>query len=355
MKIKFLKAFYGDSILISFEDNEGIKRNILIDGGIAETYKLNKGPKGNPVYGELKDVIDNVRLNEQCIDLLIITHIDDDHIAGILKWFDEDVNAFELVKEVWFNSGGLIADWLKETENQDLKHFINPEKKLLTSIKQGKEFSEYIFEKKIWSKKIILQGETHRMFGLEFNILSPNKYKLEKLLKEWKKKDIDLKTAVKGNDYSLSLKEHIENDNFEEDTTYPNGSSIAFILTYKGSHLLFLGDSHPSIIIEGLKLFGYSEKKPIKSKLIKISHHGSKGNTNIELLNCIDSDIFVVSTNGQNFEHPHKQFLARLINQKEACKIYFNYEERINLIFSKDDRKSYPNFKPLPITEEFEI
>lgn len=38
MKVKFLPAFNGDSILITFMDNENQERNILIDGGTPKTY-----------------------------------------------------------------------------------------------------------------------------------------------------------------------------------------------------------------------------------------------------------------------------------------------------------------------------
>jgi hypothetical protein len=355
MKINFLKAFNGDSILISFVDKEGENRNILIDGGISETYKLNKGPKGKPVYGELKTTIDSIRNSNVFIDLLIITHIDDDHIGGILKWFDEDIDAYKIVKKVWFNSGGLIANFLNEIENIDLRHFINPLKDSQTSVNQGIEFSEYIFDKRIWDREIKLQTNIIKTFGLEFKILSPNNAKINNLLKDWRKKDPDLLTAARENDYRKSLKEYIESDIFEQDNATPNGSSIAFVLNYEGNNLLFLGDSHPTVIIEGLNHFGYSENNPIKAELVKISHHGSKGNTNVELLKCIDSKKYVISTDGRSHEHPHKQCLARLINEKRDCNIYFNYKERMEMIFSKQDKIDFPEFNVFAITNDFEL
>ena len=199
MKIKFLKAFNGDSILISFDDEAHQSRNILIDGGIGGTYKTEKNSKGKPEFGDLKIVIDNLRLKNEFIDLLIITHIDDDHIGGILKWFDSDLEAADLVKKVWFNSGGLIAEFLKKPENRELSHFIDPTKTPQTSIDQGIEFSKYILEKGIWDRKVILQGDVFSELGLKFTILSPNKPKLEKLLKEWRKIEPDLKTSAKAN------------------------------------------------------------------------------------------------------------------------------------------------------------
>jgi beta-lactamase superfamily II metal-dependent hydrolase len=339
MKIKFLKAFNGDSIHISFKDEEGARRNILIDGGVGETYITKKGKKGKPEFGELKKVVEEIKDSGQLIDLMIITHIDEDHIDGILKWFDEDKNAYKLISEVWFNSGSLIAEHLKSEENKDLQHFINPNKTTLTSVNQGIEFSQYINDKGIWERKIILQGNTITRFGVEFKFLSPDREKLKALLVEWKKKDPCLKTGAKEPDYSISLKEHIEKDKFEQDTACPNGSSIAFILTFKGKSFLLLGDSHPSVIVDGLKIFEYSDEKRLNAELVKISHHGSKGNTSCELLSMIDSKSYIISTNGKSHQHPHKQFLARLINEKENCNIYFNYEERMKMIFSEDDRK----------------
>ena len=85
MTIKFLQAFNGDCILISLKDDNGFNRNILVDGGIGETYKLDKRNKGKPIYGPLKTIITNLKDNHKIIDLLILTHNDDDHIGGILK------------------------------------------------------------------------------------------------------------------------------------------------------------------------------------------------------------------------------------------------------------------------------
>jgi glyoxylase-like metal-dependent hydrolase (beta-lactamase superfamily II) len=157
IKIKFLKAFNGDSILLSFIDDKGKDTNILIDGGTSQTYKTEKGSKGKPEYGELKATIENIRESGQYIDLLIITHTDEDHIAGIIKWFKEDLKADILIKEIWFNSGEIIAKWFKEEENKDLCHYIT-EKTELTSINQGIEFSKLISEKGIARKEIIIQG-----------------------------------------------------------------------------------------------------------------------------------------------------------------------------------------------------
>lgn len=357
MKVKFLKADNGDCILISLRDVDGSSKNILIDGGIKKTYKTDKGSKGKPEFGELKTVIDTIRNSEKYIDLLIITHIDEDHIGGIIKWFNDDENAFKLIKEVWFNSGKGIATFLKKPANKDLEHEIHPDKTTFTSLKQGIDFSSYITEKGILFTDIILQGDIHRRFGYDFKILSPNKTKLEILLKEWKTKDPDISTASKPkpNDYAKTIKEHLAKDIFLEDNAYPNGSSIAFILSKGEENFLFLGDSHPSVILEGLAKFNFCEDNPLIAKFVKVSHHGSKGNTNIELLKCINSKNYVISTDGSGDQHPSKQLLSRLIKENEDCNIYFNYKKRMEMIFSEQDREDYPNFNPIAITNDFEF
>lgn len=355
MKIKFLKAFNGDSIHIRYNDDKGEKRNILIDGGLQGTYKIDKGPKGKPIFGEIKETIDQIRTNGELIDLLIITHIDQDHIGGILKWFDEDEEAYKLVHEVWFNSGGLIADWLKLEENPDLDDYITPEKTTKTSAKQGIKFGKYIQEKEIWYRNVIIQGEEMKRYGLDFKFLSPTKKGLERLLKEWKKEDPNTKTSAKLNDYSTSLKDHIFNDKFEKDNSIPNESSIAFILTYKDNKLLFTGDAYSDALLKGLNHFKYTEENPLEAKLIKLPHHGSKGNLSYQLLKCIKTDTYIVSSNGDTHQLPDKQLLARLINYDANSKIYFNYKNRMDMIFSTEDKIDYPDFKAIPITEEFEF
>ena len=69
MKVKFLKADNGDSILLSFKDDTGNKKNILIDGGMPKTYF------GNGKYGDLYDTIEDIKRKNEKIDLLILTHI----------------------------------------------------------------------------------------------------------------------------------------------------------------------------------------------------------------------------------------------------------------------------------------
>lgn len=353
MKIDFLKAFQGDCIHISLTDSDGNARNIIIDGGIGDTYRKDKGPKGKPVDGEFKELIDRIKDDKQYVDLLIITHVDDDHIGGVLEWFKQEPNAYQMIREVWFNSGKKIADWLKEKENEDVNRKFGDGAILATSIPQGVDFGKYIQEKGILSERIILQGDKLERFGVVFRIISPNREKLEKLLKGWKIKDPLLQTAGKPHDYDESINQHLASDTFSEDTAYPNGSSIAFILTASEKDFLFLGDAHPSVIVQGLDFFEIRQELPLVAEFVKVSHHGSKFNTDETMLDCVSTDKYVISTNGDDNQHPHKKLLARILKKNQACTLYFNYKERTDMIFSSVDHEDYPDMTLLDTKDAF--
>lgn len=349
MKIKFLKAFNGDSILISFKEGQN-SRNILIDGGMPATY-IQKGKNGKPEYGELKETIDTIRERNEKIDLLVLTHVDDDHVGGVLKWFEKDEDAHKLIGKVWFNSGRLISQYFDEEENKDNLLTLNPDETTLTSIGQGVKFEDYIESKGIWDRSIVIALEYIEYLGIKFKILSPGPDKLKLLLGKWEKEASEsLDTSADKNDYDLTLTEHIASDKFKEDPAIHNGSSIAFILTFEKKNFVFLADAHPTVVVNSLKEFGYSKEKPLKAELVKISHHGSKANNSIEMLELIDASKYIISTNGDKHAHPNKKTLARLASVNDNCEVFFNYPEQIEKIFSENDYSDFPNFRPMQIS-----
>lgn len=72
LKIKLLPAGYGDCILISIDSVENV--NILIDGGLSETYDK-----------YLKKEVAHILALNQKLNLVISTHMDNDHISGLVK------------------------------------------------------------------------------------------------------------------------------------------------------------------------------------------------------------------------------------------------------------------------------
>lgn len=341
MKMKFLQAFNGDCIWISFMENEK-PINILIDGGPSTTYFYKDKNDGKIKDSDLKKLIDYIKIKDEKLDLVILTHIDDDHIDGFLKWFSKDENAIIYIKEIWFNSGRIIKKYLTDTESE-----VNPvefkEKTNLTSVKQGVDFENYILKKGVWDERVVQQGAIIDWKRVSFQMLSPSKGKLEKLLKEWKKKAPEsLLDTSRKDDYKKTLKKLIEEDVFEEDKDPYNGSSIAFILKDDVKNYLFLGDSHPTEIVTMLEKLGYNKDNRLKVELFKLSHHGSQKNTSIELLDLVETSNYIISTNGDLHTHPDKATIARIVGSNPNARIYFNYPKLISKLILEEDRADFP-------------
>jgi beta-lactamase superfamily II metal-dependent hydrolase len=343
MELRLLQANNGDAIHLKFKDESGNPCNILIDGGTSDTYTF-KNKKNKIQDGDLKITVEQIRTNSEYVDLLILTHVDDDHIGGVLKWFGQDSQAKDLIKKVWFNSGRLISEYFQQEEIPENLLTIKNDNSLNTSILQGAIFEDYIEENNIWDRRIIKSGYKIDMFGLKFTILSPSENQLKKLLTKWEKESPIVNTSHIY-DYSASLSELIASDSFSEDTSIHNGSSIAFIVENQNIKLLFLGDAHPQTIINSLTSMEYSTQNPLKVDFVKISHHGSKANTNYDLLNLIESENFLISSDGSKHNLPDKQCLAKIINNRKKVNLYFNYPNLASQIFSEQDFKDFPDFR----------
>ncbi|MDU0321148.1 MBL fold metallo-hydrolase [Clostridium butyricum] len=334
MKIEMLPAFYGDCILINFKDENKISRNILIDGGIRRTYET-------ALKKRLKKIIEN---NEN-IDLLVVTHIDDDHIGGIIKLFeDKNINK-QFIKKVWFNSHcNIYRKYGDIVDNTELK--IQDNNNLKTSSNQAITLEKKLRALNIWEEEVIEVSnkfKEYKFYGLKITVLTPDFNTLCKL----NKKIIDelgtdgLLTASKVNDYDKTIDTLIRMD-FEEDESITNKSSISFIIEDENSlKYLLLGDSHPTDVISSLKKLGYCKENKIKLEYIKLSHHASKRNLNYDLLEVLDCNKYIVSTNGLHSNLPNKQTLARILNNNEKSEIYFNYPDLYKKIFNYDERIKY--------------
>jgi beta-lactamase superfamily II metal-dependent hydrolase len=350
MKIKFLKADNGDSILLSFNDATEVNRNILIDGGMPKTYF------GSGKHGDLYDTVELIKTKGEKIDLLILTHIDGDHIGGLKKWFEKDKDAFDIIEKVWFNSGRSIAKYFEEVENKELIEELEIFKTLETSVPQAIVFEDYIEQFNVWDKSIVKGGETVNQNGVEIKLLSPNNKALKKLLKEYKKPKYNYQTSGASTDWKTSIKDFIEEENqasykFKEDGSIANGSSIAFLLTFESKNYLFLGDAHPSIIINSLKGMNCTKDNPIPVEFLKVSHHGSCKNTNQELLELIKTDNYIISSNSEIHGLPNKRTIARIINHNPNATFHFNYEYVKSNILNSKDFADFKKFKTKSIIE----
>lgn len=323
MIIRMLQAFNGDALLIKFTGASGKPRNIMIDFGTPHTYAFS-----------LKQEFDNLPENE-VIDLAIVTHIDNDHIGGIIKFLERYEKTDFLIKEFWANS---IA--LSKFKN-------SPSRATRLSIKQGNTLEKHLQSrddsKVIW-KKNLLAPEVHYLDGAKFTILSPTNVQLQELREKAAKK-LDTNLSQKVPNYKISLKK-ILNKNLDwsrhQDRRTENGSSLAFIFELEGQRSLFLGDAWTEVIIASLRAMGYTKESPIELDCVKLSHHGSKCNISPELMQLIKCSCFLVSTNG----YADKETFACIVKHatwKDKIHFIFNYKNnKTSHIFTKSDLDAFP-------------
>lgn len=350
-------AHNGDAFLLRLN-----KTNILIDGGYVDTFNR-----------FIKKDLEEIAAQGESLSYVIVTHIDQDHISGIIKLFESlSENKWIEINNIWHNSYRHISG--KKRNNSDQKDHsvseliqgsylkeVNEDEKEISG-KQGSTLAslllqgEYRWNAECNEQAISIENLRQVVIDQETTIilLSPNNEKLEKLEKFWRKelrkfgyfktpedhlyyddafefilaRQREAKRAKPQNvSKGLPKIDNLLQVSFEEDQTAPNGSSIAFIIEHKGKKLLFLGDSHPSLIMQELEYLYPKECFPIKFDLIKVSHHGSWSNTNPEILKIIDSDKFIFSTNGKGHNHPDQETIAQIVARKSNFNraIYSNY------------------------------
>jgi beta-lactamase superfamily II metal-dependent hydrolase len=340
--VTILQADHGDAIAIRVTSQTGdAPYNILIDGGPSSCFALDNGYGPEP--GALKLWLDSLFLKNQKIDLVILTHVDDDHIGGLLRAYENDRYKEILNNEVWFNSGKLIAKKLRAEVPANSDIILGISSGPYTSIGQGVTFDQRLNDWHIFERKLVEAGQQIPFKHGMITILSPSIENLKKLLKKWEReRPSDLTSS--SNDYGKSFSELGEDDHFKEDSSIPNGSSIAFLIESGDSKALFLGDALPSTICNSLTLLGYTEQNPLKVGLCKVAHHGSKANLNERLLSLVCADQYVISTDGSRHGLPNKQALARIRRHSPSSRILFNYPNLIEQILLPDELESNREF-----------
>ncbi|GFD70371.1 ComEC/Rec2 family competence protein [Alteromonas sp. KUL106] len=333
LQISMLPAKEGDCLLIEYGEKNN-RKYVLIDGGRAWTYR-----------NALKQTLEEKKIKQ--LELLVVTHVDRDHIDGVQEMLqDQDLNL--LVKEVWFNTFAHLNDEIvSRPQKNELESF---------SVKMGESFSRSILLKGWpWNEKF---GGSAVKFenapdpisisGLNIQLLSPDSEKLTAMKNTWELecKKAGLKPGF-GVEENNTRDENVEafatldvkslaDTPFEPDKTIPNGSSIAFILEYCGKRVLFGGDAHVDLLIASLTSIGARKDSPFKLDAIKIPHHASKGNVSKDLLDLIECKRFLISSNGNYFEHPSDIAIARIIKFSEpGLTFYFNYKTKYNKHWEK--------------------
>ncbi|MEN9501328.1 MAG: hypothetical protein RI964_613 [Pseudomonadota bacterium] len=271
IKFEFLPNA-GEAILITIDNSF----TILIDGGYSHPFKKEFSRK---------------RKSIPKIDMVIVTHIDRDHIGGVVDIF-KDQNYLNNIKYLIFN----------EPERCNLFH--RPHKTNNVSASDGNSLLKLLekneniryIKSTYFQNTEVEEKINHIVQNVTIKVLSPNKQVLDELLSVWNPDKFKIRTDVCDNlmDNQTDDIKALAQQDYELDGKIPNKSSIAFLLTYESRNFLLLGDAHITQVNEALKVLGYSTENPIHLDLVKLSHHGSIKNINKEFLDLIRTDKYII-------------------------------------------------------------
>ncbi len=329
MTVHMLRARNGDAFVIQHKDSKGKAHNLIIDGGPAGAYK-----------NELKQLLETV--NKEGIDAVILTHADDDHIGGILKFFSQTQTLN--VGKVYYNSARLLACKLG-IEADKKNELLLDMSDVNHSYRQMVSLEDVLCQKGIDKNTNLICDDSQniKIGDIELEILSPTKEQLKKLGRKWEREQyLETDNGGKLSDHKKKIRDLW--DNLEQpENTITNDSSIAFLLKYKQDIILFMGDANPETIQNALANRGYKIDNKIRLSYMKLSHHGSRHNITTELLDMIECNKYLISTNGTRHGHPDKETLAKIIKNRSNSddKIYFYFNYEYGDIITEEEMKKY--------------
>ncbi|NFN85959.1 MBL fold metallo-hydrolase [Clostridium sporogenes] len=328
VEIRVLKALQGDCIWIRYGEEKFT--NIVIDSGPKE-FK-----------NKFKELIYKIKNKRENIDLLVLTHIDNDHIGGVCEVLKDKEMQCDCIKKIWINTATKICECfnLKEYIDSDCNINVNNVNQIYTP-QIANNLINIIIQRNIEVEQLIMVDDKKINLGdAEIIILSPTKRELENMVKKWAEGGMN--TSFSSESWNeVAIDTIIEYDKFNKDTNKYNGSSIAFILKYNDISIVLLGDAYSHTVANTMK--DYYKGNKLTVDLIKLSHHGSSSNSYYDSLDKFNCSNYLISTNGTN-ANPDKRTIARLIkvNDRQKINLYSNYKwwENKNY-FTKLDQQKY--------------
>ncbi|HSS21385.1 MAG TPA: MBL fold metallo-hydrolase [Pyrinomonadaceae bacterium] len=217
MKLTVFQSGKGDCLLLTGADG----KRMLVDGGIAPSYSEHVAPALNAL-----------RANNEIVDVVYLSHIDDDHIGGILQMMDDEVawriHEFQVshgnpthtapkaprpakMKAIWHNAfhdlvddnKGEIEDMLAASsailsgsDHPAIKELASEQAELVTSIAQSIQLTKRVGVNQLGLKlnvpahgKLMLvrpnTAPAIKLGGMRLKIIGPFSEDLKNLRTEW--------------------------------------------------------------------------------------------------------------------------------------------------------------------------
>lgn len=356
--LEALQAKHGDSLLLHYGKPKSPKL-IVIDGGPAGVYKSSLRPR----LTELKESRSpDAPLS---IRMLMVSHLDDDHINGVLALLNDLVEnqhdgvelPFDIVT-LWHNSFddivGNESDKMVKALSAAVKSVSSggavsagvPLSRsggaIAASVPQGREVRNnakilalsindpfgILVAAPAKGKKTVTIGD-----GLKFTVLGPVADRIEELQIEWNAV-LQKKGLATDKDGEALAAAYLDESVF-------NLSSICVLAEAGKKRMLLTGDARGDDVLKAVKSSGLLKSGTLHVDLLKLPHHGSDRNVETDFFRTITADHYVVSADGRH-GNPEVSTLQMISEArgKDRFTIYLtNREKRLDKFFASEKKK----------------
>jgi beta-lactamase superfamily II metal-dependent hydrolase len=324
------RARKGDCLILHYgtKEDPGV---VLIDGGPSQVYT----PQLKPRLAQIRNARGLAADDPLPVNLMMVSHIDDDHINGILELTKELVTATDQkqplplkIRNLWHNSfDDIIGNSPKELlasvtasfgaagllGELDSEEFDAHTAHVLASVGQGFHLRDDARKLKLPVNKqfgggLVMADKKDPIDfgkGLQFTVAGPMKAELIALQKEH---DAFLKTEEsKKNKAALAS---------FTDNSVANLSSLVLLAEVDKKRILLTGDARGDKILEGLELVQLlTPGGDMHIDILKVPHHGSDRNMETVFFKRVTADHYVFSGNGEH-GNPERETLKMLLEAR---------------------------------------
>jgi len=315
-----IQAEFGDCLLLEY-GTAADRHFILIDGGPPTIFE-----------DHLRQVLqDKVVPAGGTIERVILSHVDNDHIIGLLDLFTELLSQKVNAQPALVSLGGLWHNSFQRTI--DLNGGLQPRLQTLLATPGA----QTLMGDSAVSVNGIPEGNKLRLLAqqlqlpplnndlpepitvdtadgpvtfanLQLTVVGPTQANLDALRDEWQKWLETHENAIAAGDPKVMA---------NADRSVPNLSSICVVAAADNRTILLTGDARSDHILDGLRAQKFLDASDrVHFDIIKMPHHGSDRNMTRTFLDKVTADRYVVSANGK-YNNPD---LATLIWIVEAAK-----------------------------------
>ncbi len=349
--LEALEAKHGDSLLLHW----GTERLIVIDGGPSGVFRKTLLPRLEAIREE-RDV------ETLPIRMVMVSHIDDDHIHGVLDWTRHMADLRKEtkpvpweVKTLWHNAfddivgnveplstalGAAVAPVMNDDPLPAGLGLDRYGALVMASVAQGKTLRDDAralklsvnqpFKRLVWApaaekREVALED------GLTVTIIGPLEAQVEALRKDW-----DTKLEAMKKTTHVAEAQAIAAD-FVDKSVY-NLSSIVVLASLGGHSMLLTGDARGDFVRDGLRDAGLLKNDKIHVDLLKVPHHGSARNVRRDFFEQVTADHYVISADGR-FDNPDVEMLKMLTEARGAAEYTIHLTNRVadvKTFFDKD-------------------